>query len=61
VPTGWVAQFGFYAPDLRNVTVIKTQVRDLRSMLAQFGEAKVFWVFLVSDMSPDHLNTYLPR
>ena len=61
VPTGWVAQFGFYSPNVRKVTVIPTQVRDLRSMFAQFGEAKVFWVFLVSDISSDHLNTYLPR
>jgi hypothetical protein len=61
VPTGWVAQFGFYAPNVRKVTVIPTQVRDLGSMLAKFGEAKVFWVFLVSDISSDHLSTYLPR
>jgi hypothetical protein len=61
VPTGWVAQFGFYAPNVRKVTVIPTQVRDLRSMLAQFGETKVFWVFLVSDISSDHVSTYLPR
>jgi hypothetical protein len=61
VPTGWVAQFGFYAPNVRKVTVIPEQVRVLRSMLAQFGEAKVFWVFLVSDISADHLSTYLPR
>ena len=61
VPTGWVAQFGFYSPNVRKVTVIPEQVRVLRSMLAQFGEAKVFWVFLVSDISADHLSTYLPR
>ncbi len=61
VPTGWVAQFGFYAPNVRKVAVIPEQVRVLGSMLAQFGEAKVFWVFLVSDISSDHLSTYLPR
>jgi len=61
VPPGWVAQFGFYAPNVRKVTVIPDQVRVLRSMFAQFGEAKVFWVFLVSDISSDHVSTYLPR
>ena len=61
VPTGWVAQFGFYAPNVRKVTVIPTQVRVLRSMFAQFGEANVFWVFLVSDISSDRVSTYLPR
>jgi cell division septation protein DedD len=60
-PVGWVAQFGFYAANVRKVTVIPEQVRVLSSMLAQFGEAKVFWVFLVSDISSDHLSTYLPR
>jgi hypothetical protein len=61
VPTGWVAQFGFYAPNVRKVAIIPTQVRDLRLILGYAGEAKVAWVFLVSDISPDHLNTYLPR
>ncbi|HEX7497759.1 MAG TPA: FtsQ-type POTRA domain-containing protein [Candidatus Limnocylindrales bacterium] len=61
VPTGWVAQFGFYAPNVRKVTVIPAQVRVLRSMFAEFGEAKVFWVFLVSDIGSDRVSTYLPR
>jgi hypothetical protein len=61
VPTGWVAQFGFYASNVRKVTVIPTQVRDLRSTLAYAGEAKVAWVFLVSDISSDHVITYIPR
>jgi len=61
VPTGWVAQFGFYAPNVRKVTVIPTQVRDLRSLLGYAGEAKVAWVFLVSDVSSDHVVTYVPR
>ena len=61
VPTGWIAQFGFYAPNVRKVTVIPDQVRVLRSMFAKFGEANVFWVFLVSDISSDRVSTYLPR
>ncbi|HEY1169476.1 MAG TPA: FtsQ-type POTRA domain-containing protein [Candidatus Limnocylindrales bacterium] len=61
VPTGWVAQFGFYTPTVRKVTVIPAQVRDLRSILGYAGEAKVAWVFLVSDVSADHSDTYLPR
>jgi hypothetical protein len=61
VPTGWVAQFGFYAPNVRKVTVIPAQVRDLRSILAYAGEAKVAWVTLVSDISSDHVSTYLLR
>jgi len=61
VPTGWVAQFGFYAPNVRKVAVIPTQVRDLRSVFGYVGEAKVAWVFLVSDVSLDHVVTYVPR
>jgi hypothetical protein len=61
VPTGWVAQFGFYAPNVRKVTVIPAQVRDLRSILGYAGEAKVAWVTLVSDISSDHVSTYLLR
>jgi hypothetical protein len=61
VPSGWVADFGFYASNVRKVTVIPTQVRVLRSLFASAGEAKVAWVFLVSDVSSDHTATYLPR
>ena len=61
VPTGWVAQFGFYAPNVRKVAVIPTQVRDLRSVFGYAGEAKVAWVFLVSDVSLNHVVTYVPR
>jgi hypothetical protein len=61
VPSGWVAEFGFYAPTVRKVTVIPEQVRDLRSMLAYYGEAHVAWVRLVADVSQDHVNTYVPR
>jgi hypothetical protein len=46
---------------VRKVTVIPTQVRDLRSLLGYAGEAKVAWVFLVSDVSSDHVVTYVPR
>jgi hypothetical protein len=61
VPSGWVAQFGFYTPTVRKDTVIPGQVRDLRSILGYAGETKVAWVFLVSDVSPDHSDTYVPR
>ena len=61
VPSGWVAEFGFYAPTVRKVTVIPEQVRDLRSMLVYYGEAHVAWVRLVADVSQDHVNTYIRR
>jgi hypothetical protein len=61
VPAGWVADFGFYTPTARKVTVIPPQVRDLRSALAKWGEGKIAWVYLVSDVSPDHANTVLLR
>ena len=61
VPVGWVAQFGFYTPTIRKVTVIPTQVRDLRSALAHWGESKVAWIRLVSDISEDHTDTVIPK
>jgi hypothetical protein len=61
VPAGWVAQFGFYAPTVRKTTVIPEQVRDLRSALLKFNEAHVAWVFLVADVSDNHVITYIPR
>lgn len=61
VPAGWVAEFGFYAPTVRKVTVIPGQVRDLRSLLFQYGDDHVAWVWLVADVADDHVNTYLPR
>jgi hypothetical protein len=61
VPSGWVAEFGFYAPTVRKVTVIPEQVRDLRSTFAKFGEAHVAWVRLVADVSQDHVITYIAR
>jgi hypothetical protein len=61
VPAGWVAEFGFYAPTVRNVSVIPEQVRDLRSLLLAYGDAHVAWVWLVADVSSSHVNTYLPR
>jgi hypothetical protein len=61
VPSGWVAEFGFYASSVRSVTVIPAQVRDLRSLLLDVGESKVAWVWLVADVSSNHANTYLPR
>ena len=56
-----MAEFGFYAPTVRQVTVIPDQVRTLRSLLAKYGEAHVAWVWLVGDVSGNHVNTYLPR
>jgi hypothetical protein len=61
VPEGWVAEFGFYAPTVRKTSVIPGQVQGLKSILAYAGEARVAWVFLVSDVSDSHDNTYLPR
>jgi hypothetical protein len=61
VPAGWVAQFGFYAATVRKTTVIPGQVQSLSSILAYAGEAHVAWVFLVSDVSDNHDNTYVPR
>ncbi|MGZ6273424.1 MAG: cell division protein FtsQ/DivIB [Candidatus Limnocylindrales bacterium] len=61
VPTGWVAQFGFYAPTVRQVTVIPIQVRDLRSALYKWGEANVVWVRLVSDVSQNRIDTVTLR
>jgi hypothetical protein len=61
VPTGWVADFGFYTPSARKVTVIPNQVRDLRSALLKWGEARVAWVFLVSDISEGHVDTVILR
>jgi hypothetical protein len=61
VPAGWVAEFGFYAATVRKVTVIPSQVRDLRSLLLQYGDAHVAWVWLVADVADNKVNTYLPR
>jgi hypothetical protein len=61
VPSAWVAEFGFYAPTVRKVTVIPGQVRDLRSTLGKWGESKVAWVILVSDVSSSHSDTLILR
>jgi hypothetical protein len=61
VPAGWVAEFGFYTPTLRKVTVIPNQIGDLRSTLAGLGENHVAWVWLMADIGEDHLNSYWPR
>ncbi len=61
VPSAWVAEFGFYAPTVRKVTVIPGQVRDLRSLLIKYGDDHVAWVWLVADVAANHVNTYLPR
>jgi POTRA domain, FtsQ-type len=61
VPAGWIAEFGFYAPTVRKTTVIPGQVRDLRSALGNWGESKVAWVILVSDVSSSHSDTVILR
>ena len=61
VPAGWVAEFGFYTPTARKDTVIPVQVRDLRSALGNWGENKVAWVYLVSDVSDNHVDTVILR
>jgi hypothetical protein len=61
VPAGWVAEFGFYTPTLRKVTVIPVQIADLRSLLLAKGEAHVAWVWLMADISEDRMNTYRSR
>ena len=61
VPSGWVAEFGFYAPTVRKTTIIPEQVQGLRSTLLQYGEEHVAWVWLVADVSSNHVNTYLAR
>ena len=61
VPAGWIAEFGFYAPTVRKTTVIPGQVRDLRSSLGNWGESKVAWVVLVSDVSSSHSDTVILR
>lgn len=60
-PNGWVADFGFYTETLRKDTVIPEQVRDLRSLLLQYGESHVAWVFLVADIADNHIDTYIAR
>jgi hypothetical protein len=61
VPLAWVAEFGFYAPTVRQVTVIPGQVRDLRLLLIKYGDDHVAWVWLVADVAANHVNTFLPR
>jgi hypothetical protein len=60
-PDGWVADFGFYTETLRKDTVIPTQVRDLRSLLLNYGENHVAWVWLVADIADNHVDTYLAK
>ena len=61
VPAGWVAEFGFYTPTVRKDTVIPQQIEDLRTLLLSKGENHVAWVWLMSDISPDGLDSYWPR
>jgi hypothetical protein len=61
VPAGWIAEFGFYAPTVRKTSVIPDQVRYLRSALGDWGESKVAWVILVSDVSSSRSSTVILR
>jgi POTRA domain, FtsQ-type len=45
-PPGWVAEFGFYSPTVRQDSIIPEQVRALRSALQWCGEDHVAWVLL---------------
>jgi hypothetical protein len=40
-PPSWVAVFGLYTPNVRPPTIIPEQVRLLRSLLLERGEADV--------------------
>jgi hypothetical protein len=54
---GWQAVFGFYSPATRSTDMIPGQVRLLRSMLLEAGEATVRRVILASATD----GTYMPR
>ncbi len=56
-----MADFGFYTETLRKDTVIPDQVRDLRSLAAQYGENHVAWVWLVADIADNHVDTYMAK
>jgi hypothetical protein len=56
-PHGWNAIFGFYTPTLRTTELIPGQVRLLRSMMADYGEATVQRVVLADERS----GTWIPR
>ncbi len=61
-PAGWVAEFGFYTLTVRRPQdVVVYQVRYLRSLFAEKPEGKIAWVFLTSDISSSHVNTYILR
>ncbi|MFI5227011.1 MAG: cell division protein FtsQ/DivIB [Candidatus Limnocylindrales bacterium] len=57
VPDGWSATFGYYTPSQRQPTLVPDQVRALRSVLAQVGEAKLATIILAGD----HNGTYTTR
>ncbi len=61
IPPDWVAEFGFYAPTVRKTSIIPSQVRDLRSALAKWGEANIIWIRLVADVSENRSDTVIPR
>lgn len=56
LPAGWIAVFGFYAPDLRDPGIVPGQVRLLKSLLAG-RETTIARVVLASDRS----GTYTTR
>jgi cell division septal protein FtsQ len=56
-PGGWNAIFGFYTPTLRTTELIPGQVRLLRSMMTDYGEATIQRVILADEDS----GTWIPR
>jgi hypothetical protein len=56
-PQGWSAVFGFYSPATRSTDIIPGQVRLLRSLLSDAGEATVRRIILASETD----GTYVPR
>ena len=56
-PDGWTATFGFYTPSLRRPDLVPGQVRSLRSVMAQVGEANLATIILAGDRN----GTYTTR
>jgi hypothetical protein len=57
-PSSWRAVFGHYAPVLRPVEIIETQVQCLRSLLAE-GESMLITIYL--SPGDDRCGTFLAR
>src|SRR5262245_8622721 len=57
IDRGWIAVFGYYSPATRPADMIPGQVRLLRSLLADRGEATVAKVTLAAETD----GTYVPK